>query len=363
MSTPATPTTPTARSTPRRRVLSTFNNKEWDGRAEALFGQTGLPVGLGGGRAVPGPQVQRPRRRRRLPAADPHPERRRPSLSSRPRSARCSSRARRGSNTSDRRHPGLRRRDHAQLHAVQRLGRLHLRRQRRLRLGLTAASAPRAPARPNSSPSGSARRPGDLRDRRSVAEDRARQLAGSHGPLQGRLGKAGSRPRPGGAQFDNYIYGALTGRQCDDDGVCAIGGDGELKELNYGQRDAKFWGAEVKGSMPLAKTAAGELSANVLADYVRAKFSNGGGDVPRIQPGRFGGGLGWNNGVIDASFLVLRRRRSRTTSASPIPRPTPTPRWTLRSPGEPLSRFRAGDRTRGWSATISPTRRSATPRR
>jgi iron complex outermembrane receptor protein len=43
----------------------------------------------------------------------------------------------------------------------------------------------------------------------------------------------------------------------------------------------------------------------VLGDYVRAKFTGGGGDVPRIQPGRFGGGLDWDNGAIDASFLVL----------------------------------------------------------
>jgi len=43
----------------------------------------------------------------------------------------------------------------------------------------------------------------------------------------------------------------------------------------------------------------------VLGDYVRAKFTGGGGDVPRIQPGRFGGGLDWDNDVVDASFLVL----------------------------------------------------------
>jgi len=49
----------------------------------------------------------------------------------------------------------------------------------------------------------------------------------------------------------------------------------------------------------------GKLSGQVLGDYVRAKFTGGGGDVPRIQPGRFGGGLDWDNGTIDASFLVL----------------------------------------------------------
>jgi iron complex outermembrane receptor protein len=49
----------------------------------------------------------------------------------------------------------------------------------------------------------------------------------------------------------------------------------------------------------------GKLSGQVLGDYVRARFTNGGGDVPRIQPGRIGGGLTWDTGSLNASFLVL----------------------------------------------------------
>ncbi len=92
---------------------------------------------------------------------------------------------------------------------------------------------------------------------------------------------------------------------CDEDGVCEAGGAGELKELNYGQRDAQFWGVEAKAFVPLTTVGGGKLSGQVLGDYVRAKFMGGGGDVPRIQPGRFGGGLDWDNGIVDASFLVL----------------------------------------------------------
>ncbi len=107
------------------------------------------------------------------------------------------------------------------------------------------------------------------------------------------------------SQFDGYIYGALTGRTCDELGVCAFGSPETLKELNYTQRNADFWGVELKGAFPLAKTDGGQLSLNVLGDYVRARFSDGGGDVPRIQPGRLGGGLSWDSKAFDASFLVL----------------------------------------------------------
>jgi iron complex outermembrane receptor protein len=108
-----------------------------------------------------------------------------------------------------------------------------------------------------------------------------------------------------GASFSNYIYGDLTGRTCDDDGNCVAGDSGELKELNYAQRDADFWGFEAKASAPLLQTGDGTLSLDMLADYVRATFGNGFGNVPRIQPFRMGGGLSWSSPAIDASFLVL----------------------------------------------------------
>ncbi|HVY83873.1 MAG TPA: TonB-dependent receptor, partial [Caulobacterales bacterium] len=80
---------------------------------------------------------------------------------------------------------------------------------------------------------------------------------------------------------------------------------GELKQLNYTQRDANFWGAEAKGSYDLAQLTAGRLQAVVLADMVRASFTGGGGDVPRIQPYRVGAGLDWSSAAFDASFLAL----------------------------------------------------------
>jgi iron complex outermembrane recepter protein len=173
-----------------------------------------------------------------------------------------------------------------------------------LRLGLTAASAARAPAQtelfargPHDGPATFETGDPELKiERANSLEATARYKLGSEGRIEASAW---------GAHFDNYIYGALTGRMCDDDGVCEAGGAGELKELNYGQRDANFWGVEAKAFFPLTSVAGGKLSGQVLGDYVRAKFTGGGGDVPRIQPGRFGGGLDWTNDSIDASFLVL----------------------------------------------------------
>ncbi len=173
-----------------------------------------------------------------------------------------------------------------------------------LRLGLTAASAARAPAQtelfargPHDGPATYETGNPDLKiERANSLEATARYKLGTAGRIEASIW---------GARFDNYIYGALTGRLCDEDGVCAAGGPGDLKELNYGQRDASFWGVEAKAFFPLTSIAGGKLSGQVLGDYVRAKFAGGGGDVPRIQPGRFGGGLDWANDSFDASFLVL----------------------------------------------------------
>ncbi|MDB5429597.1 MAG: TonB-dependent receptor-like protein [Caulobacter sp.] len=172
------------------------------------------------------------------------------------------------------------------------------------RLGLTASSAARAPAQtelfaigPHDGPQTFETGDPSLKiERANSLEATARYHLGSGGKIEAAVW---------GTRFDGYIYGALTGRTCDDAGVCAFGSPEVLKELNYSQRDANFWGVEIKGAFPLAKAMGGELSLNVLGDYVRAQFTSGGGDVPRIQPGRFGGGLGWTSSSFDASFLVL----------------------------------------------------------
>jgi len=104
--------------------------------------------------------------------------------------------------------------------------------------------------------------------------------------------------------FRNYIYGNLTGRTCDDDGVCIAGPGNDLKELNYRQQGAHFWGAEGEASYDLIKNGEGGLEAKVLADYVRATLDDG-SNVPRIPPYRVGGGLTWTSNPADAGFQLM----------------------------------------------------------
>lgn len=121
--------------------------------------------------------------------------------------------------------------------------------------------------------------------------------------------------------FHNYIYGNLTGRTCDDDGTCVVGGDGDLKELNYQQQGAHFYGAEGEASYELAKSAASTLSAKALADYTRATLNDGGGNVPRIPPYRVGGGLNWQSKPVDANLLLLYVGRQNKFGAFDTPTP------------------------------------------
>lgn len=187
-----------------------------------------------------------------------------------------------------------------------------------VRLGLTAASAARAPAQtelfargPHDGPQTFETGDPTLKiERANSLEATLRYKFGSEGRIEASLW---------GARFNNYIFGALTGRTCDEQGVCAFDSPEELKELNYTQLDATFWGVEVQGSVPLTEVAGGKLSGQVLADYVRAKFTNGGGNVPRIQPGRIGGGLTWANDTVDASFLVLQVASQKDVGVADLP--------------------------------------------
>ncbi len=121
--------------------------------------------------------------------------------------------------------------------------------------------------------------------------------------------------------FHNYIYGDLTGRTCDDDGTCAVGGDGDLRELNYRQQDAHFRGAEAEASYDVVRTARGVYRFNLLADYTRATLGNG-GNVPRIPPYRIGGGLNWSGERLDTGFNLIYAGRQDKAGAFDTPTPS-----------------------------------------
>lgn len=116
--------------------------------------------------------------------------------------------------------------------------------------------------------------------------------------------------------FSNYIYGALTGRSCDEEGNCADGDAGELNEMHYSQRGALFRGAEGHAEIELLQRDGNDLHLDLLADTVRATLNGNAGNVPRIPPWRVGAGLSWQNRRMDASVSVRYSARQDNVSAT-----------------------------------------------
>ncbi len=172
-----------------------------------------------------------------------------------------------------------------------------------LKLGFTASSAARAPGQVELFARGPHDGPATFETGDPALElERANSLEATLRYKQGGFHFEGAL---WGAKFNNYIYGNVTGELCDDDGDCTSPPDAELKQLFYAQRDANFWGAEGRATLDLVSSSSGILQAVTLADYVRAEFADNGGDVPRIQPYRVGGGLNWSSAPFDAGFLFL----------------------------------------------------------
>lgn len=187
-----------------------------------------------------------------------------------------------------------------------------------IKLGLTASSTARAPAMAELFARGGHDGPDTFETGDPfLRTERANSLEGT------------LRVRTGGFRFDgsvysswfhNYIYGDLTGRTCDDDGICAVGGDGDLRELNYRQQNAHFRGFEGEASYDLVKTSHGVFRFNLLGDYTRATLGDG-GNVPRIPPYRAGGGLNWSGERMDAGFNLIYAGRQ--DKAGRFDTPTP----------------------------------------
>ncbi len=190
------------------------------------------------------------------------------------------------------------------------------------RLGLSLSTAARAPAQTELFARGPHEGPltyetGDP----TLRTERANSIEAS---LRWRGGRVHADGAVWATRFSNYIYGDLTGLTCDEDGNCAVGNGEDLKEMFFTQGDARFVGAEAHAEIELLQNAMGDLHLNLLADVVRAKLANGAGDVPRIPPYHVGAGLSWHGERVDASvFVKYAGRQSRIAAAE-----TPTGAFT-----------------------------------
>lgn len=95
-------------------------------------------------------------------------------------------------------------------------------------------------------------------------------------------------------RFDDFIYLADTGQE-----------NGEVEVRQWQQSNARFKGAEGELKLKLTENATGRYQVRLLADTVRGTLDDGGGNLPRIAPGRFGGGLDWSLGHWRAGVSAL----------------------------------------------------------
>ncbi|WP_395337426.1 TonB-dependent receptor [Novosphingobium sp. BL-8H] len=170
-----------------------------------------------------------------------------------------------------------------------------------IKLGLTFSSTGRAPAQTELFARGGHDGPNTYETGDPTLKiERANSLEASLRVHSGRFRFEGSVYS---TWFHNFIYGDLTGRTCDDDGLCADGDGGELKELFYRQQGAHFRGAEAQASYDIVDDASGTFTFKTMADYVRATLDDG-GNVPRIPPYRIGAGFDWTSKRLDAGMML-----------------------------------------------------------
>lgn len=101
------------------------------------------------------------------------------------------------------------------------------------------------------------------------------------------------------ADFDGFVFGDLTGNSYDEAGTFFPDDSAEFRELLYRQRNARFMGGELQANVRLHTFERGDLSLDLMGDIVDAEF-DGGANVPRIPPARAGVGLRFEGDVFDA---------------------------------------------------------------
>ncbi len=117
-------------------------------------------------------------------------------------------------------------------------------------------------------------------------------------------------------QYEGFIFGSLTGDTVDEEGDPIDPADPEaLQELFYTDRDALFYGGELMGSYDVFYLPFGAIGIDGRFDVVRARFTDGNeGNLPRIVPIRWGGGLYFAGESFDARVGFLRNEAQNRTS-------------------------------------------------
>jgi iron complex outermembrane receptor protein len=118
--------------------------------------------------------------------------------------------------------------------------------------------------------------------------------------------------------FRNFIFGMLTGNSYDEDGNFFPDDSEEFAELLYRSADAVFRGFESEAHLPLFDVGDGVFGVEGQIDYVRATFT-GGGNVPRIPPLRYGGGMFFESRRFDVSWNILNTTAQHRVASNETP--------------------------------------------
>ncbi|GGF55096.1 TonB-dependent receptor [Azorhizobium oxalatiphilum] len=105
-------------------------------------------------------------------------------------------------------------------------------------------------------------------------------------------------------RFNGFIYKQLTGITCGEDFASCGAADGEFDQVAYDQRNATFYGVELKAQYDVGALWGGVWGVEGQYDFVHATFSDG-SYVPRMPPHRLGGGLYWGDGAFAARVNLL----------------------------------------------------------
>ena len=117
-------------------------------------------------------------------------------------------------------------------------------------------------------------------------------------------------------RFRDYIFETQTG---------AVDEASGLPVFLYRSGRSRYFGAEVQGTVTVAKLGSYDLAVDALADYTDARLLNGGGPVPRIPPLRVLGGVGLAGDRLDARVEAEYATKQKRVTAFE----TPTDSYTL----------------------------------
>jgi len=110
--------------------------------------------------------------------------------------------------------------------------------------------------------------------------------------------------------YEGFIFKDFTGFVCGEEfESCGVEGapgvEDELTQIAFTQRDADFYGFEASARWDAIELSNGKIGFDAQFDVVRAEF-DGGGNIPRITPLRYGGGVYFENDEFFGRLSALR---------------------------------------------------------